>query len=153
MQNRWRYFGYCHKINHWNYFQHWLAKAGSKRRLLHHSSSCHSSAGSWRCSTPSLKWSWQPAQVNQASANFITQNHKNMFWQFPVEDFKWLRIPEDVSITFPIYWPVLNPQGDGKEILSFSESSLKNISVKNSHFFLPSLFAMNFDWFLASQVL
>ena len=52
-----------YRLLDWYTFLHWIGKAGSKRCLLHHSSRCHCFAGSWSCSTPSLKWSLQPAQV------------------------------------------------------------------------------------------
>ena len=39
-----------YRLLDWYTFLHWIGKAGSKRCLLHHSSRCHCSAGSWSCS-------------------------------------------------------------------------------------------------------
>ena len=152
--NRWRYFGYCHKINHWNYFQHWLAKAGSKRCLLHHSSRCHCSAGSWSCSqmilTACICTGSRQIRPRKISSNKITK--------ICFDSFQW-RISNDWGSRrmFPSLFPFIGLSSilgvTERKYYPFRNHLWKIFQSKIPTSSLPSLFAMNFDWFLASQML
>ena len=140
-----------YRLLDWYTFLHWIGKAGSKRCLLHHSSRCHCFAGSWSCSTPSLKWSLQPAQVLGKLGLGKIRQTKSQKYVLIVSSGGFQMI-EDPGGCFHHFSHLLAcPQSSGwrkGNIILFGIIS-ENISVKNSHFF-PAFPLCNEFWLIFS---